>query len=140
MKIWNAMAPSYPSEVTSTQNRWVPFFSCLDQGVNYHISMNDHISMFGLRQSFSDNSNLIILVDVQRFHENGKWILCISNGTKWLSVLLRTKWLWNRFLLQLLKLQISPLFVLSKELLDVQATTECTFTPKRVCDMIRIHS
>ena len=36
--------------------------------------------MFGLSQSFSDNSNLIILVDIQRFHENGNWILCVSNG------------------------------------------------------------
>ena len=26
--------------------------------------------MFGLRQSFSDNSNLIILVDIQHLHEN----------------------------------------------------------------------
>ena len=34
----------------------------------------------GLSQSFSDNSNLIILVDIQRLHENSKWILCVSNG------------------------------------------------------------
>ena len=32
------------------------------------------------RQIFSDNSNLVILVDIQRLHENGKWILCVSNG------------------------------------------------------------
>ena len=38
------------------------------------------ISMFGLSQSFSDNSNLIILVDIQRLHENGKLILCFSNA------------------------------------------------------------
>ena len=38
------------------------------------------ISMFGLSQSFSNNSNLIILVDIQRLQENGKWILCVSNG------------------------------------------------------------
>ena len=38
------------------------------------------ISMFGLSQSFSDNSSLIILVDIQRLKENGKWIFCVSNG------------------------------------------------------------
>ena len=42
--------------------------------------------MFGWSQRFSDNSNLIILVDVQRLHENCKWILCVSNGAKWLTV------------------------------------------------------
>ena len=31
-------------------------------------------------QAFSDNSNLANLVDVQRLHENGKRIICISNG------------------------------------------------------------
>ena len=36
--------------------------------------------MFGLSQTFSNNSNLIILVDIQRFHENSKLILCASNG------------------------------------------------------------
>ena len=38
------------------------------------------ISMFRLSQSFSDNSNLIILVDIQRLHENGTRISCVSNG------------------------------------------------------------
>ena len=38
------------------------------------------ISMFGLSQSLSNNSNLIILVDIQHLHENDKWILCVSNG------------------------------------------------------------
>ena len=50
------MAPSYHSKVTSTQNKGVP-----------------------LSQSFSDNSNLIILANIRRLHENGKWILCVSN-------------------------------------------------------------
>ena len=72
------------------------------------------------KSKFSDNSNLVILVDIQRLQENSKWILCISHGAKWLSVRLLNKWLWNRFLLQLLKL-------------DIQATTECAFIPKRVC-------
>ena len=33
-----------------------------------------------VKSKFSDNSNLIILVDLQRSHENGKWILFVSNG------------------------------------------------------------
>ena len=37
------------------------------------------ISMFELSQSFSDNSNLIILVDIQRLHDNGICISCVSN-------------------------------------------------------------
>ena len=32
MKTWNTMAPSYHSKVTSTQNKGVPFFSCLGHG------------------------------------------------------------------------------------------------------------
>ena len=57
------------------------------------------ISMFELSQSFSDISILPILVDVQRFHENGKWIVCVDKS-KWLCVRLRTKSLQNGFLLQ----------------------------------------
>ena len=60
------MVPSYHSKVTSIQNKGVLFFSCLVHGVLYHISM------FGLSQSFPNNSNLIILVDIERLHENGK--------------------------------------------------------------------
>ena len=33
MKTQNNMAPSYHSQVTSTQNKGVPFFSCLTHGV-----------------------------------------------------------------------------------------------------------
>ena len=39
-------------------------------------------------------------------HEKDKWILCVSNGAKWLSVRLGTKWLCDRFSLQLRKCQI----------------------------------
>ena len=46
MKTRNSMAPSYHSKVTSTKKE--------------------------LSRSFSDISSLPILVDVQRFHENGK--------------------------------------------------------------------
>ena len=60
------MAPSYHSKVTSTENKGVSFLSCLDNGVQYYISM------FRLSQTFSNNSKLIILVDMQRLHENSK--------------------------------------------------------------------
>ena len=84
-----------------------------------------YVSMFGLSQSFSDISSLPILVAIQLLHENGKWILCVYNGAKWLSVRLQTDLLWNRFLLQLLA-DIQT--VSSKDLLDIQATVESTFT------------
>ena len=80
----------------------------------------------------------IILVDVQRLHGNGKWILYVSNRAKCLSVCLRTKWLWDPSPLELLKFKSAP--VSSKELIDLQANTECRFTLKRICDTIRTHS
>ena len=58
---------------------------------------------------------------------------------KWLSVRLRTKWLWVRIPLQSLKISyIVP--VASKEFLDIQASIECGFTLKHVCDVIRTYS
>ena len=38
------------------------------------------ISIFRLCQSFFNNSNLTMLVDIQRLHEKGKLILRVSNG------------------------------------------------------------
>ena len=56
-----------------------------------------------------------------------------------MSVRLRTKWLWFRIpLLSLKTSDITP--VLSKEFLDLQATTEHRFTLKRVRDMIITYS
>ena len=56
---------------------------------------------------------------------------------KWLSANLWTKWLWVQILLQSLKLQISHLFWESRS--DIQATIECSFTEKRISDMIRTY-
>ena len=67
------MAPSDHSKVSSTQNKGVSFFSCLAQGVQFYICM------FGLSHSFSNNSNMIILVGIQHLHENGKLILRLSS-------------------------------------------------------------
>ena len=50
------------------------------------------------------------LVDVTRLHKKGKW-------AKWLGVRLRSKWLWGRFLLQLLKCQILRLFLAKSSLI-----------------------
>ena len=66
METQNIMASSFPLKDSSTQNKGSPFSSCLAQGVWYYISM------FGKSQSFTDNFNLIILVEVQQLHENGK--------------------------------------------------------------------
>ena len=65
-KTRNTMASSYHAKVTSTQNKGVPLFFCLGHGVYYYIFL------FGKSQSFSDSSYLIMLIDVQRLHENGK--------------------------------------------------------------------
>ena len=70
----NTTAPSYHSNVTSIQNNGISFSSCLFHGMQYYISMS------GLSESFPDNSILIILADIQRLRENGKWILWVSNG------------------------------------------------------------
>ena len=68
----------------------------------------------------------------------------LANLAKWLSVPLRTKWLWGRIPLQssnpvtvLLTSDIAP--VSSKEFLDTQGTIDCRFTLKGICDMIRTH-
>ena len=58
------MAPSSHSKVTSTQSESI--FLLFDQwNIVLHLR-------FELSQSFSDISSLPILIDVQRFHENGK--------------------------------------------------------------------
>ena len=45
----------------------IPIVRCLAHGMQYlHF-------VFGLSQSFSDNSNLIILLDSQRLRKNGKY-------------------------------------------------------------------
>ena len=90
----------------------------------------------GQSQNFSDSFSLPILVDIQRLHENIKWSLRASNGAKWLNVRLWSKWLWDRFPLQLLKLKISRLS---------QAMSSSTFrqlqsVDSRVYDMLRTHS
>ena len=62
----------------------------------------------------------------------------LASLAKWLSVRQWTKWLRVRIPLQSFKLQISHL-LFAKKFLDIQVTTECRFTLKRVCDMIRRH-
>ena len=72
MNTWNTMASSYHSKVRSTQNMVVPISYCLGHGVWYNVSM--------FWQFFSDNSNLTNLIEIQRWHQNGKWIISVSNG------------------------------------------------------------
>ena len=61
--------------------------------------------------------------------------MLLASLAKWLSVCLRTKWLWVRFTL---RSDFAP--VLSKEFLDIQATIERRFTLKQVRGMIRTHN
>ena len=56
------MAPSYDSKIQLYSKQESPIFLFLAHGVHYHISV------FGQSQSFSDNSNLMTLVDIQRLH------------------------------------------------------------------------
>ena len=64
------MAPSYHSKATSTQNKWVGFFS-------FFGSWSVVLHLHGwVKSKFSDIFSLSGLVDVQRLHENDKWILC----------------------------------------------------------------
>ena len=56
---------------------------------------------------------------------------------KWLSVPLRTKWLWVRVPLQSLTYTSNMAPVSSNEFLDIQANIECGFTLKRVRDMYK---
>ena len=72
MNTWNTMASSYHSKVRSTQNMVVPISYCLGHGVWYNVSM--------FWQFFSDHSNLTNLIEIQRWHQNGKWIISVSNG------------------------------------------------------------
>ena len=72
MNTWNTMASSYHSKVRSTQNMVVPISYCLGHGVWYNVSM--------FWQFFSDNSNLTNLIEIQRWYQNGKWIISVSNG------------------------------------------------------------
>ena len=84
---------------------------------------------------FFDNYSLPILVGIQHLHKNSDWILCVSNWAKWLNVCLWSKWLWNQFLLQSLKLWISHLFQGRSSLTFRQL--QHRFTPKRIWAMIR---
>ena len=66
MKTQNTMALSCHSKLTSTQKE-SPILLLFGSWSTVFISM------FGLSQRFSDNSSLIILVNIQRLHENGKY-------------------------------------------------------------------
>ena len=63
----------------------------------------------------------------------------LTNLAKLLSVHLRNKRLRVQIPLQLLRLQISGMLQVRSSF-DIQTTTECRFTLKCVCDMIRTHT
>ena len=63
----------------------------------------------------------------------------MASLAKWLSVRLRTKWLWVQITLLSLKLQIWRL-LRARSSLTFRQTRECRFTLKLVHDMIITHS
>ena len=63
----------------------------------------------------------------------------LASLAKWLSICLRTKWLWVRISLLLLKLQIWQL-PRAGSFLTFKQTIECGSTLKLVRDMIRTYS
>ena len=65
-------------------------------------------------------------------------VIVITTTTKWLSVGLRTKWLWFWIPLLSLKRQISRLFR-ARSSLTFEATMECRFTLKCVRDLLITH-
>ena len=65
----------------------------------------------------------------------GHFYAKLASLAKWLSVRLRTKWLWVRIALLSLKLQIWHL-LRARSSLTFRQTIECGFTLKLVCDMI----
>ena len=65
--------------------------------------------------------------------------LDLASLTKWLSIRLRTKWLWVRVPLPSLKLQIWRL-LRARSSLTFKQTIECRFTLKLTHDMIITYS
>ena len=63
----------------------------------------------------------------------------LAKLAKWLSVRLRTKWLWVPILLLSLKLQVWRL-LRARSSLTFRQTIECGFTLKLVRDMIKTYS
>ena len=74
-----------------------------------------------------------MLITYSQIHHTNKYsqyssVIRKTSLAKWLSVRLRTKWLWVRTCCSHLNLDIAP--ALSKEFRDIQATIEYRFTQK----------
>ena len=73
MKTPNTIVSSYHSKVSSTQNMRVPSHFSLAWVMEFNI-----VSPCS-GKVFSGSSNLTNLVDLQRLHENGKWVMCVPD-------------------------------------------------------------
>ena len=86
-----------------------------------------------LRTSFRENLHSIVCLNVKELLKR------TSALAKWLSVRLRTKWLWVRIPLLSLKLQIWRL-LRARSSLTFRQAIECRFSLKLVRDMIITYS
>ena len=71
----NTMSSSYHSKVISTENKGVTFLFCLVHGL---LVIFSHVFSFYFPKVSTVNSDLINFVDVQRLHENIKWIVFLT--------------------------------------------------------------
>ena len=76
--------PKNENENTKYYGTFIPFKSWLYSKMGNPFFCFGHgvciiSSCLGKIKSFFNNSKQAIFVDVQRLHENGKWIVCISN-------------------------------------------------------------
>ena len=69
------MSSSYHSKVISTENKGVTFLFCLVHGL---LVIFSHVFSFYFPKVSTVNSDLINFVDVQRLHENIKWIVFLT--------------------------------------------------------------
>ena len=71
----NTMSSSYHSKVISTESKGVTFLFCLVHGL---LVIFSHVFSFYFLKVSIVNSDLINFVDVQRLHENIKWIVFLT--------------------------------------------------------------
>ena len=69
------MSSSYHSKVISTENKGVTFLFCLVHGL---LVIFSHVFSFYFPKVSTVNSDLTNFVDVQRLHENIKWIVFLT--------------------------------------------------------------
>ena len=129
--------------MTSSAWLYVIIMSCTSFRVNLHsiVCLNVKELLARSRRhiwSLSDRNRIRTHNDLVRKRTSGL-MSKMASLTKWLSVRLRTKWLWVRIPLLSLKFQIWCL-LRAKSSLTFRQTIECKFTLKLLRDMIITYS